>query len=504
MNFIDALDEQLNTSVTENGAKGYKTTKKPLLDMNFKVTSYRNYTDEGIIRDFMKAYEEDKIHALKWLFYCRDIRQGLGERRFFRVVIKFLSIVDSEVIKKLLPLFAEYGRWDDLFCVSDSLFYEVAKLCGQTLSSDLTCMYAEGPISLLAKWMPSENASSKKTRALAIKFRKAFGMTPKYYRQMLSKLRKYIDITERKMSSNDWQAIDYNRVPSRANLIYNNAFLKHDKERREAFFEQVKTGEAKINASVLYPHEIVHKYEEDGSYDYWQKQYTYNTELELLWKNLPEISTELGSTIVVADGSGSMNITTGNVKTTALQVANALAIYCAERCSSEYKNKYITFSTHPQFVDFTEKKTLCEKLTLARQYNEVSDTNIEAVFDLILETAITHNLSQEDLPKNIIILSDMEFNEAEDRNHRLNSKLFDIIKDRYKEAGYQIPRLVFWNLNSRTNTIPVKENDLGVTLVSGFSINILNMVMSNKLDPYEALLDIIDSPRYQAIEDCIK
>lgn len=497
MNFIDALGEQLNTSVTENGAVGYKTTMKPLLDMNFKVSSYRKDYDKNIINDFKKAYDSDKIHALKWLFYCRDIRKGLGERRLFRVVMQFLSQYDKDIVRKLLPLFSEYGRWDDLFCVVNELFEDVAKICKETLYDDIIQMNVNDSVSLLAKWMPSENASSIETKKLAKRFIQYFNMTPARYRKMLSKLRSYIDVTECKMSINQWNKIDYNKVPSKANLIYNNAFLKHDRERREEFFNKVKEGTAKINSSVLYPYEIVHRYNCE-SFD--------NDELELLWKNLPDIVPDMPSTIVVADGSGSMRSRVGNTKVTALEIANSLAIYCAERCKDEFKDKYITFSAHPQLVDFSNCNSLFEKLLEAMRYNEVSNTNIYAVFELILDTAISNNMKQEDIPSNILILSDMEFDTANkpnycDENFKcMDNKLFEEIKDRYNREGYKIPRLIFWNLCSRTNTIPLKENDFGVALVSGFSPNILKMVMSDKLDPYEILLDTLDSERYEKVE----
>ena len=496
MNFIDALDEQLNTSVTENGAIGYKTTKKPLLDMNFRVSSYRNLSDSDIINDFKKSYEEDKIHTLKWLFYCRDIREGLGERRTFKIIMKYLSTVDTEIVIKLLPLFPEYGRWDDLFCVVDTLFENVATLCKNTLTADLYAMKSNKSVSLLAKWMPSENASNIETKKLAKRFIQYFNITPARYRKLLSKLRSYIDVTECKMSTNQWDKIDYNKVPSKANLIYNNAFLKHDRERREEFFNKIKEGTAKINSSVLYPYEIVHKYNSESFS---------NEELELLWKNLPDIVPDMSSTIVVADGSGSMYSTVGNTKVTALEVANSLAIYCAERCKDEFKARYITFSAHPQLVDFSACNSLLEKLLLAMKYDEVSNTNIYAVFELILNTAISNHMKQEDLPSNILILSDMEFDTANKQNYyehfrSLDNKLFEEIKAKYIAEGYKIPRLIFWNLCSRTNTVPVKENALGVTLVSGFSPNILKMVMSDKLDPYSVLIDILDSERYEKVE----
>lgn len=367
-------------------------------------------------------------------------------------------------------------------------------------------------ISLLAKWLPSENASSNETKRYANIIRRGLGMTSREYRKMLSKMRKYIDVVECKMSAKEWNGINYEAVPSRANLIYNNAFLRNDEERRRAYLGALEKGEAKINASTLFPHDIVHKY---------GRGYGVDATLEGLWKALPDTVKGCGNTIVVADGSGSMTCNVGgNTGVTALDVANSLAIYFAERSSGEFKDKYITFSERPQLVDFSNAKTLRDKLDIARRHNEVANTNIEAVFDLILNTAIRNKMAQEDMPANILIVSDMEFDScatsgtpSASRNswgwysssyQRPTTTLFDTIAKKYAEHGYKLPRLVFWNVNSRTGTIPIKENDLGVALVSGFSVNIVKMVMSNKTDPYECLLETLNTERYQAVEDAVK
>lgn len=325
------------------------------------------------------------------------------------------------------------------------------------------------------------------------------------YRRTLSALRRYTDVVEVKMSSKMWGEIDYEAVPSRANLIYNGAFLRNDEERRRAFLASLEKGEARINASTLFPYDIVHQYCNGG---YGRSPKTYDATIEALWKNLPDLVQGCGNTIVVADGSGSMMSRVGSSGVTALEVANSLAIYFAEHSSGEFKNKYITFSERPQFVDFSNASNLRDKILTALRHSEVANTNIEAVFDLILATAINNNLAQEDIPANILIISDMEFDGCACTNRSsyggVNSKLFKVIEQKYKNAGYKLPRLVFWNVNSRTNTIPVRENDMGVALVSGFSVNICKMVMSGKTDPFECLLETLNTPRYQPVEDALK
>ena len=509
MNALKAtLDNEFNYSVTENGALGYRTTGKELLDLNFAVSSLRKATETDIVRRFKRAFGEDKVLAMKWLFYARDVRCGLGERRLFRVVLADLVNSNPEIVIPLINLIPEYGRYDDLWCLLDNKESAkvVLELIDKQLTEDLNNMKAGKSISLLPKWLPSSNASSAQTKKYAKQIYKALGLTEREYRKVLSRLRKYLDVVEVKMSSKKWSEIKYEAVPSRANLIYNNAFLRNDEERRREYLRKLTKGETKINASTLFPHDIVHKYSSTNRYSLNAK----DTAIEALWKALPDTVQGCGDTIVVADGSGSMTSPVDrNSKVTALEVANALAIYFAERSSGEFKDKYITFSTCPQLVDLSKADSLHDKLQIALTHNEVADTNIERVFDLILTTAIINNMSQEDMPKNILIASDMEFNSCATCSnggygHRPDQRLFEVIAKKYADAGYLIPRMIFWNVNSRTGTIPVKENELGVALVSGFSVNVVKMVMSGKTEPFECLLETLNSERYVPIEKALK
>lgn len=498
----DTINEEFNVSYTENGALGYSTTGRALLDLNFAVASLRSASESEIVQKFIKAFAENPILAMRWLFFARDAREGLGERRLFRVIIAALVESNPEMVLPVIKLISEYGRWDDLWCLLDDkkAAKVVYELVDNQLTEDLKNMEAGKSISLLAKWMPSINCSSKQTKKYAKQLHKALGLTEREYRKALSKFRKYLDVVEVKMSAKNWSEINYEAVPSRANLIYNDAFLRNDEERRRDYLGKLEKGEAKINASVLYPHDIVHKYT-DG---WWSIQKSKDAAIEALWKALPDNVQGCGNTIVVADGSGSMTCSVGNTRVTALDVANALAIYFAEHSSGEFKDKYITFSEKPQLVDFSNCDSLHAKLQTAFAHDEVANTNIEAVFDLILTTAVKNKMSQEEIPQNILIISDMEFDSACDYRHRPTQGLFAKIAQDYAAAGYKLPRLVFWNVNSRTGTIPVKENDLGVALVSGFSTNICKMVLSGELDPYKCLLETLNTERYDAVEAAIK
>lgn len=497
----EELEEQDNYSLTENGAVGYKSSKSALVDINYKVASLRNSNEDEIVALFDNAFKENKEYALKWLFFARDIREGLGERRLFRICYKRLFELDNVLFRKNLHNIVEYGRWDDLISLLgisyDSNEY-IISIIRKQLEEDIHNYESNKPISLLAKWMPSENASSRQTKTLARQLMKLLNISPRKYRLMLSKLRSYSNVVETQMCNNKWNEIDYEKVPSLANLKYKDAFMKHDMERRLDYLSSVAKGESKLNMKVATPVDVVAKYRDETRYRWSIRDF--DPTLELAWKNLKDIMVE--DTLVVADGSGSMLVKVSG-DTTALDIANALAIYTSEHNSGVYKNKYITFSSKPRFVDFSKANSLCEKIQIAKEYSEVSNTNIEAVFDLILQTAIKNSIPQNQMIKNILIISDMEFDEAQrmwrSSDPVLTQPLFDLIKRRYSDAGYALPKLIFWNVNSRTQTIPLVENELGVALVSGFSQNVLKMVMTNNLNPYDILVETITSPRYDAI-----
>ena len=507
-NFMTAMKNEMDNriSITENGAVGYATTGKKLLDMNFAVASLRKASEQEIVDKFIDAYYENPMLAVKWLFYASDVREGLGERRTFRVIMNYLAEQHTDIALAVIKLIPEYSRWDNLItlieCGNVEVVNEALLIIKTQLVLDKMNMREDKPISLLAKWMPSENASSKDTKRRATLIRNTLEWDERRYRKTLSALRKYLDVVECKMSAKEWENIDYSAVPSKANIKYSNAFMRNDEERRRAYLESLKKGETKINAGVLFPHDVVHKY----ATGYWGRRIgSYDEALEQMWKSLKDIG-NIENTIVVADGSGSMTITVDNNSSVcALEIANALAIYCGERCSGEFKDKYITFSNRPQLVDFTNANSLHDKLEIALRHNEVANTNIEAVFDLILNTAINNHMTQDEIPQNVLILSDMEFDSCATTNNRgrFNATLFDAIADKYAQYGYKLPRLVFWNLASRTGTIPVKQNDMGVALVSGFSANIMKLVLNGELDPYKALVKELNSDRYKAVEEAV-
>lgn len=512
--FMGAVKETLNeipynVSVTENGAIGYKTTGHPLLYINFAASSLRNKSDREIVDMFEKAYYDTPLDSILWLFYLRDIRGGMGERRSFRIILKHMADNHPEVIAGVIPYIAEYGRYDDMWVLLETNFRKPAlELIKEQIVSDLNGVKENKSISLLGKWLPSRCSKNPKNKKYVNIICEGLGIAPYTYQKITSTLRKHLKIVECDMSAGRWSVIDYNKVPARANLRYNKAFLKHDEERRRGYLEALENHEegVKINAGTLFPHDIVHKYMVSQSY--WDRKCRdLDQTLEELWKALPDEAGDAG-TMIVSDGSGSMwqnvdkNASYGSLQ--AWEACAALTIYFAERATGVYKNTFITFGSHPQYVNITSCKTLRNKISCLLKYEDCSSTNVEAVFDMILKTAVTNRLTQEQLPGTVLILSDMEFDNPRACEPRLDSTLFGHIAKKYEAAGYKMPKLAFWNLCSRTGTIPVKENENGLVLVSGFSPAVMKMVMSGKLDPFESMLDALYVERYRPIYEAVK
>lgn len=501
-NFVELIknESKKEKTFTENGAVAYATSGKELLDFNFKLSQFRNMNEEEIKKHFTNVYFEDPLVAIKFVFYVGDVRGGLGERKVFRACTDWLADNKPEVMIALLDLIPEYTRWDNLIRLIDNK--NVADKCYdiifEQLANDIVAMSKKKPISLLAKWMPSENASSADTRRKAKMLIPRLGLSSKAYRKSLSALRKYLDVVEVKTSANSWSEINYETVPSQANLKYKNAFMKHDTDRRIEYLNSLISGTAKINAGVLQPHEIVNNYSSG-----WWSVGDYDETNEQLWKNLPNIMIE--DTLVVRDGSGSMgcSITPGS-KLTCLDVATALAIYCSEHNSEAWKDKFITFSARPKFVDLSKCSNLRDKIVKCYDESDMSNTNIEATMHLILKTAVNNGLSQDEMPSNILIISDMQFDMRYNSFH-WNKSLFEQIAEDFAEYGYKLPKIIFWNVAARdSSTIPMQNNELGLILCSGFSINNMKMFMSGEINPYKILLEQINAERYLPVEEAVK
>ena len=524
--YKQTLDRVNNMQQTENGALGYSTTGKNLVDLNFTVPSNHNNVSLENIQKFLDALKEDMVSAVKWMFYLRDIREGLGERDSFVNLFMTLYGYDKEAALKVLPLIPEYGRWKDVIDILDRaaedgvLSGHIYALLEAQLMEDCQNMSEGKSISLLAKWMPSIN-STKKARRVAMRIARNLKLLLVEYRKMLAALRRYIDVTEVKTCDGNWKEIDYNKVSSNANSRYLKAFMKHDPERRKEYLSSLTkpASGAVMHASNLYPYEVYAKYNINGrsrSFDRWSMDQPAVADpgIEALWDNLKSIPTT-GNTMVVCDGSGSMETFINGSSVQAIDVARSLGVFFAEKCEGEFHNRLIEFSATPQFIDLTACNTLADKYNEMCRHNDCSNTNLEMVFDLLLKTAIDHKIPQEELPQRILIVSDMEFDRAceykgawDGHDHYVimarYQSLFDTIRQKWTDAGYTMPEIVFWNVNSRTNTIPVQANEIGVNLVAGFSVNNVKMILAGKADAWEALKEVLNSERYDAIEEVLK
>lgn len=501
----------LNLKRTENDALAYSTTGKALLDLHYQLSSLRGKEELEITNMFRRAFMETPVLAMRWLFWACDVREGAGERRTFQIIIKdIIRSGGSQMVANLVPLIPEYSRWDMLYTlleVTDQRVYEaVAKLIKKQWKKDFSNASNSQPISLMAKWLKSANSHNVETRRLGLNTAKILGLTEKEYRKGLSTLRDYLEVVETRMSSDNWQAIDYEKVPSKANLIYNKAFLRHDGERRNMYLDALTNGKAKVNSSVAFPYEIMHKMASCARWD--EKNISlFNS----MWKSLPDLlGDDYNDTLVVCDDSGSMNCTISNTTVTARTVAFALSIYMAERNKGAFRDMVMTFSQKPQLRHISPNLTPYEKYWFMYNHSEVANTNIEAVFNLILNTAVQNGYSQKDLPSRLLILSDGEWDNMTRSGISYNTymcpnmTLFKEIEQRYKRNGYTMPKLVFWNLANRSATMPFNENEsFPCTLVSGFSVNTFKMVLSDKTNPWDALADQLMVKRYDAVEEAI-
>ena len=510
--FWNGLTDATNIGYTENGAIKRNTTKSDLLDMFAMGAAMRTRSDEDVILMFRKAYAENPVYALKCLFYIRDIRGGQGERRFFRVVMRDLAKYDTQAVLRNLTHIPEFGRWDDLYVFVGTPVESAAfELMKNQLALDVSCKTP----SLLAKWLKSENTSSQKSRELASKTRIAFGMNHKQYRKTLSILRERINVLERLMSENRWDEIEFDKIPSRAGMIYKNAFARHDIERMkddptvQSYADFAKDTTTKVNAKALYPYECVAEAMKVMCYggDWYSRRdvdmdNTDRLMVNKYWDNLEDyFNDKVFNGMCIVDVSGSM---CGSTADAPINVAISLGLYCAEKAKGPYNGHFITFSSNPTFVK-TEGVDFCDKVARMARADWGGSTNVEAAFDLMLNVAVKNHLSQSDIPENLMVISDMEFDHCVSSNaYRsnwggggVNETLFETMAKKWRAHGYDLPKLVFWNVQARQNNIPMRDDGY-VSYVSGMSPVIFDMVLSGKTG-YNLMMDKLNSDRYSCI-----
>ena len=529
--FMDALTKN-EKSYTLNDATAYRTSGSALVDLNFSVPSLRQaavdfygkskhnryfYSADGTmdaveaLRLFITSYEEDPLYTMKWLMYVRHIKIGLGERDVFRMMLTKIGDLHPEMALQFIigTELWNYGRWDDVlrifFDTTSTILHDgLGELIANQFRRDVMGCGLGDSISLLAKWMPSNNTSSKQKRSEAAILQSLLHLSAREYRKMLSKLREHLAVVDRKAALNQWNDINYNHVPSKANLKYRNAFLKHDEERRKAYLTSLQKGDdsVKINANSMFLYDIVQAYIDNNSC--WRNILKpYDETLEQLW-HAQESPKDYDDILVMRDGSGSMGQQlSGNSFLTALSVADSIALYCAQHNKNEsFRNRFITFSNRPQMVDISMCQTLRDKLRRLHRFDDYSNTDIEATFDLILDTAVKNHLLQNELPSACLIISDMQFDQA--TQHEENTTVIESCRRKYEALGYTMPRLIFWNVSVYAhNTIPVQMHPSGVILVSGFSKSIVDMVVSRELNPETALKAELDA-KYSIVDTVLQ
>lgn len=484
MNFAEAATERTKFTKTENGAVALNTTSNKLLDFYSVVGALRNADDSRIQRLFADAYSEDPLTATKIVFYARDVREGAGERETFRKLIKYMAYYHPESIRPNIHLIGEFGRYDDLYSfIGTPLEDDMWDYMKEQFQLDLMALKSDDTnISLLAKWIKTPDASSRNTRELGILTARKLGYSVYEFKRRLRALRKELRIVEAQMSANKWNEINYSAVPSRAGMIYRNAFTKHDGERYAEFINKAVKGEAKINSGTLYPYDIVEKVW--GWYGHSNEDST----LEAQWRQLPNYVKEGTNAIVMADTSGSMD---GRPIASAL----GLAVYFAERNKGVFHNLWMSFSAKPKF-HILKGETLAQKLNSIDTRDWNMDTDLKAAFDLVLSTAIDNEVPQEEMPKALIIISDMEIDFCGNREW----SFYDKMEHKFAKHGYQIPNVIFWNVNSRHDIYHADATRKGVQLVGGQSTTTFkNLIECIDMTPVEAMYKTLNSERY----DCI-
>lgn len=490
--FMNGLQNATNFTRTENGALAHKTTNSAVYDMFAVGGAYRKRSDEDCILLFKNALEENEVLALKCLFYLRDCRGGQGERRFFRVCYKWLATKHADIARRNFQLISEYGRYDDIIyaLVGTPLENDALNFIKTQLALDVECKTP----SLLAKWLPSENASAAETKRMGNIVRSYMNMTHKEYRKTLSILRERINIVERLMSANRWDEIEFDKIPSKAGLIYKNAFARRDiiAKKYEAF---AKSEDTKVNASTLYPYEVVHKAVEGTrgwGYSFKDMSATDRAMVEKYWENLPDyLEGKDCKMMCVVDTSGSM---TGSEASAPINVAIGLGMYCAERIGGPFKNHYISFSSRPQLIKI-EGVDFVDKVRRIYRTNLCENTNLETTFELLRKTAM--QAKPEDRPDTVVVISDMQIDSMSYWTADSASTEMEKIRAKWEACGLEMPRLVYWNVQARGNA-NILDAGPNVSFVSGCSPVIFQQVLTG-VSGYDLMLKKLESARYEAI-----
>ena len=474
---------------TENGAVALNTTSDARLDLFGVIGALRGADQVRIERLFSEAYRADPLFATKIAFYARDIRGGLGERETFRTIIRYMARMHPEALRPNLDLIGVYGRYDDLYClIGTPLEEEMWAVMKEQFEEDRCGLETGKAVSLLAKWIKTADASSEKTRKLGILTARKLGYSVYDFKRIVRALRRRIGVIETLMTEGRWDEIRYPEVPSRAMMIYRNAFRRHDGERYEQFVNRAVSGQEKIHAGTLYPYDIVEKVAPRLGCYFSASTLNNDPALEAQWRQLPDYAEPGTNALVIADTSGSM---TGRPMATSV----GLAVYFAERNRGAYHNMFMSFSGTSR-IQMLRGETLAQKIGSINMDDWSNNTNLRAAFEHVLNIAIRNHIPQEEMPKSLIVISDMEIDFCGDRDWTF----YEMMEEMYRMNGYIIPNIIFWNVASRNDVFHADKNRKGVQLASGQSAAVFRQVMQTVgMNPVEAMEKIINSERYEAI-----
>lgn len=473
MSFVNAVKQSKVKSVarTENGMKARATSASPVLDLFGLIGSARG-TD--ITKQFVTSFVENADLTLRMLQWARDIREGAGERATFRNLLSALESTDPTLAGKLMHKIPALGRWDDLFTYKDPI--------NRNQAFALIAEALQAKNGLAAKWMPRKGP-------VAVELTRYLGLSPKAYRKLIVGL---TNVVETQMCAKEWDAINFSHVPSVASARYQKAFGRNAKESYSAYIAELKKPQAerdpkvKINAGAVYPYDVV-KSVVKGNKAVADEQ----------WKALPNYIGD-AKVLPMVDVSGSMGSLwyTSASQLQPIDIAVSLGLYCADKNTGVFKDVFLTFSSKPK-LEYV-KGTLSQKMEQMSKADCQMGTNLHAAFDEILKVAVKGKVSQEDMPDMLLILSDMQF----DSCTKYDDTAMQMIKRKYKEAGYDVPKIVFWNLSMQgkeNGNTPVKFDKNGTALVSGFSPSVMKSVLANDLEdytPYNVMVKTLMNSRY--------
>jgi len=471
--FVEAVKNQ--DARTANGMLARKSTASACVDLFFKAGASRG---KDIVPMFTAALVENTEVALRIAQWMRDARGGAGERELFRQVLTHLENTNPALASALLKKVPEIGRWDDVLVFkTKALKAEAYTMLGDALRA------RNG---LAAKWTPRKGEVAREIREF-------FGMSPKAYRKSLVALTK---VVESQMCAKQWDEINFSHVPSVASARYKKAFYKNATEAYTAYVDALVKGtdpKVKVNAGAVFPYDVLKGM--IGAYSGLRYNATQAALVQKQWEALPNFIGD-ANVLPLVDVSGSMSCRAGGPKSTSatscMDVAVSLGLYIADKNKGKFKDTFLTFSSTPELLHL--KGDIVQKCSQMSSSDWGMSTDLVKAMKKILDVAKSNQVPQAEMPEMLLIMSDMQFNQCAS----FDDSAMQMIERKFEEAGYSIPKIVFWNLNAADN-VPVKYDKKGVALVSGFSPAIMTAVLggdTEQFTPESIMMKAVMVPRY--------